>query len=237
VVDRFPTTRWSVVLSARDDTDEAARGALASLCNAYWFALYAYVRRRGHDPESARDLVQGYFVELIDRGFLRQVRPDAGRFRAFLLHTMKHYLSNEALRAATLKRGGGTPTIKLDAQDLERRFGDSLADHRTPESEYERQWALTLVERVMDRLERDAARKDRAREFARIRGFLTDGATRGDHDRVAAELSMSPGTLRVTIHRLRRRFGQFLREEIAGTVADPGEIDDEIRHLFAALGS
>ena len=137
MADRFPTTRWSVILAAQGTDDANARLALESLCRGYWFPLYAYVRRRGDDPETSQDLVQGYFTELIERRVLQDVRPHGGRFRAFLLHTMKHFLVNERLRESALKRGGGTLSIPLDAEQLEQRYGRTITDQRTPESEYD----------------------------------------------------------------------------------------------------
>jgi len=235
VTDRFPTTRWSIILAAKEADDAGATQALESLCRSYWLPLYAFARRRGDPPEAAQDRVQGYFAELIERRVLHDARPHKGRFRAFLLHTMKHYLINERQREAALKRGGAAIFTSLDAEQLEQRYGKSVAEQRTPESEYERQWALTVIDHVMQRLERDAAKNSRSAEFARMRGFLTDGGERGDYGVVAAELSMSEGTVRVAVHSLRQRFGQFLREEIADTVDDPDDVDDEIRSLFAAL--
>jgi RNA polymerase sigma-70 factor (ECF subfamily) len=223
------------VLSARDSTDARAREALSELFRNYWLALYAYVRRRGHDPDEAADLVQGYFAQLIDKRFLNSVRPESGRFRAFLLHTLKHYLANERSRETARKRGGGRATLAFDPLELERRYSEAIVDHRTPESEYDRLWALSVVDRVRRRLERDAERGGRLDEFEALQEFLIE-SERGAYTKVAEALEMSPGAVRTAVHRLRRRFGQFLREEIADTVSDAEHVDDEIRNLLAALG-
>lgn len=221
------------MLQARAPDDAEARRALTSLCEGYWPPLYAFLRARGTDPAHAQDLVQGFFVELLGRDKLDAVRPDAGRFRTFLLRVLKHFVIDEARRAEAKKRGGGT--IAIEGADLERLDGRLAAGSRSPEEEFERQWAMTVLDRVMERLEADAERKRRGNEFRHLRTLLTEGGRRGDYDALAAELSMTPGAARVAVHRLRKRFGQLLREEIAETVAEPDQIDQEIRHLFAVV--
>lgn len=233
----FDTTRWSMVLAARDGTDEAARRALGSLCEAYWMPVYAYIRRRGHGSDEAADLTQGYFALLLEKNFLASVRPELGRFRSFLLRSVQHFLSNERDRERAVKRGGGQIPVSLSAVDSEGRLALEPRDDRTPEVAFERQWAVTLLERTMARLTREATEKGRAPQLEILKAFLTEAGPAPSYGEAAARLRTSEAALRVAVHRLRRRFGEALRSEISETVADPAEVDAEIRHLFASLES
>ncbi len=231
---RFQTTRWSLVLTARDDARVDSEQALAELCQGYWQPLYAYVRRQGYGVEEARDLTQGYFLRLLEKRFLDDVEPEAGRFRAFLLVSLKHFLSSERERA--LKRGGGKSTISLDAEAAERRYRLEPVDHLTPEKVFERRWAQTVVDRALARLRELFEIDGKLREFELLRPHLIGDAARGSYREMADELNMSEGTVRVTVYRVRRRYGSLLREEVAQTVADPQEVDRELRDLLLALG-
>jgi RNA polymerase sigma-70 factor (ECF subfamily) len=231
----FTTTQWSRVLSARDGSDSDARSALESLCHTYWYPLYAFVRRQGHDPEEARDLTQAYFAELLEKNFLKAVEPSAGRFRSFLLASLKNFLSHERDRGRALKRGGGAQIISLDTANAEARLGAEAADLLTPEEIFERQWALTVLERALERLRRDSAELGSETQFETLKGYLTGEASRAPYSEVAAELGMSEGAVRTAVHRLRKRFGKMLRAEIADTVADPAHAADEIRHLLSVI--
>ena len=233
---QFVTTQWSQVLAARDGGDTEARQALAGLCEAYWYPLYAFVRRQGHNAEEARDLTQGYFAYLLEKDVLQDVDPAAGRFRSFLLVTLKHYLSHERDKASALKRGGGTQTVSLDAQAAEDRYHLEPGDDLTPEQIFERRWALTVVERSLARLRRETAEGDRPELFDHLKGSLTGEEPHTPYRDVATELGMSEGAVRGTVHRMRRRLGGFLRSEIAETVANPDEVDDEARHLLTMIG-
>jgi RNA polymerase sigma-70 factor (ECF subfamily) len=230
----FDTTRWSIVLAARDGTGESAQRALSWLCEAYWYPVYAFVRRRGHDPDEAADLTQGYFTRLLEKDYLDDVRPELGRFRSFLLKSVQHYLSNERDRARAHKRGGGRDPVSLDGLDAERRLALEPRDDRTPESFFEQLWATSLLERALDSLKAEATAKGRIGHFELLAPFLTQAAG-ASYQEVAAELRVSESAVKVAVHRLRRRFGELLREEIAATVREPGEVDSEIRHLFAVL--
>lgn len=230
---RFPTTQWSVVLAARGSDSAEVRNALESLCGAYWYPLYAYTRSRGHDPETARDLTQGFFTHLLERDFLQPVAPEKGRFRAFLLASLKNYLAHERDKAQALKRGGGAVTRSMDGEDAEGRFGREPADRLTPEQIFERRWGLTIMERAMERLE--AASASRPGQFDRLKGYLTGAEPAAAYREAAADLGLTEGAVKTAVHRLRKEYGRILREEIAATIADPEDLDDELRHLLTVI--
>jgi len=231
---RFATTRWSLVLDARGRDAPTSEKALAELCESYWFPLYAFVRRQGHDPADAADLTQAYFAKLLEKDYLQDVRPEAGRFRSFLLASLKHFLYNEWDRRKALKRGGHLRMISLDASDAETRFSIQPVETLTPEDLYEQHWALAVLERTLNRLEEETPRDKRAR-LESLRPFLIGGEADRSYRQVAEELEISEGGVKVAVHRLRRRFGALLRQEIEHTVADPAQVDDEIRHLLESL--
>lgn len=233
---QFATTQWSQVLAARDGADTEAHQALAALCDGYWYPLYAFVRRQGNNPEKAQDLTQGFFAYLLEKDVLRDVDPSAGRFRSFLLATLRHYLSHERERAAALKRGGGVKTISLDSQVAEQRYQYEPTDELTPEEVFERRWALTVVERSLERLQQESAEGERSELFDRLKGSLTGEEPHTPYKQVAVELGMTEVAVRGSVHRMRQRLGGFLRSEIAETVADPDEVDDEVRHLLVVIG-
>jgi RNA polymerase sigma-70 factor (ECF subfamily) len=231
----FATTSWSQVLAAQEATGTEARNALEELCETYWYPLYAYVRRRGHDPEEARDLTQGFFAELLENETLLKAEPSEGRFRSFLLVSLKHFLSHERDKAKALKRGGGTPPISLDAAAAEKRYDREPAKGLTPEEIFERRWALTVVERALGRLQEEMAEKEPPQHFGRLKSYLTGEEPRVPYREVAAELGITEGAIKVAVHRLRRRFGQLLRAEVAETLADPQETSNEVRHLLLVI--
>lgn len=233
----FTTTHWSVVLSARDRKSPQSERALAALCETYWFPLYAYVRRSGHTSHDAQDLTQDFFARLLEKDFLKDVQQTRGKFRSFLLAALKHHLSHQRERARTKKRGRGLVPFSLDFADAENRYNLEPEDPATPERLFERRWALTLLDRVLRRLEDEHARAGKANTFAGLKEFLTAGRGSRPYRRVAEELAMTEGAVKVAVHRLRRRYRELLKEEIAQTVADPAEIDDELCELFAAVGS
>ncbi|MEZ5317916.1 MAG: sigma-70 family RNA polymerase sigma factor [Vicinamibacterales bacterium] len=233
---RFETTQWSVVLAAGAEDTAVSRRALETLCETYWYPLYAYVRRRGHDAEAARDLTQGFFAAFLARRGFDAVHPDRGRFRAFLLASMKHYLSHEAARRHALKRGSGIPPLSLGIDDAEGRYRHEPAEPVTPEHLFERRWALTVIDRILDDLRGRWAAEDRADEFDALKACLLGDAPPGGYEAVAARLGSTPGAVKVAVHRLRRRFHTALRARIAETVLDPAEVDDEVRYLIDVLG-
>jgi len=227
---RFSTTQWSVVIKAGQGAEEA----LVKLCQRYWPPLYAFVRRRGHAVHEAQDLTQTFFVHLLENRIFETVAPSKGRFRSFLLVSLKHFLDNEWHKAHTIKRGGRQVFISWD--DLKPADRDLLgpSDQMTPERVFNRRWALTLLERVMNRLRTECVAARKGELFERLKTYLTGDGPKS-YQELAAELEMTEGAVKVTIHRLRRRFGELVREQIAQTVEKPDEINDEIRELFAAL--
>jgi RNA polymerase sigma-70 factor (ECF subfamily) len=229
----FATTRWSMVLSAAASDTEAAGGALAALCESYWYPLYAFVRRAGHSAHDAQDLTQEFFTRLIAKSWLHDVQPERGRFRSFLLVAMKHFLANEWDRARRLKRGGGQMPVSVDAGLAEERYAREPADSATPEQIFERRWAYTLLAKVLARLRQEfaAIRKDQV--FAELEPALTGAKL--DYAEIATRLHLNEGAVRVAVHRLRVRYRDLVRAEIAETVATGAEVDAELKHLFAAL--
>ena len=232
---RFATTSWTQVLAARDAPSTEARQALESLCRVYWYPLYALVRRQGHDAEESRDLTQAYFAALLEKGYLGDYDPERGRFRTFLMASVKHFLSKERDKALAWKRGGRADVVSLDAQEVEGRYRIEPIDRLTPEQIFERRWALTVLERALARLRREQEDADRGKEFARLEGFLTGQQATASYRDVAAELGTSEGAVKTSIHRLRQRYGQLLRSEIAETVSNPAEVDDEVKHLLGVV--
>ena len=221
---------------AGEDTE--GRAALESLCTAYWFPLYAFERRRGAGPEEAQDLVQGFFAELLEKDYLRQADRERGRFRTFLITAFRHFASKEREKARAEKRGGGRTPLPLDFADGESRYLREPADDRTPERIFERRWALTLLDEALGRLRGEHRAAGREDLFEALQGTLGGGtAEASSYAEVGARLGMSEGAVKVAVHRLRRRYREILRASIAETVADPSEVDDEIRHLLAALAA
>jgi RNA polymerase sigma factor (sigma-70 family) len=232
---RFATTSWSRILAARDGSSSEARDALEGLCRTYWYPLYAFVRRQGHDADQARDLTQAYFAELLHKGYLDDYEPSRGRFRVFLKVSVKHFLSKERDKAQAWKRGGRTKVLSLDVRETEDRYRYEPVDRLTPEEIFERRWALTILERALGRLRAEQAEAGRAPEFGRLEGFLSGQKEVASYREVATELSTSEGAIKTTVHRLRQRFGQLLREEIAQTVSGPDEVDHEVKHLLGVV--
>lgn len=232
---RFATTRWSQVIAAGQANTAASRDALASLCEAYWYPLYAYVRRWGHDPDEAQDLTQEFFARLLEKQYLRDADPSRGRFRSFLLASLKHFLSNERDKATAVKRGGRANIVALEIETAEGMYQLEPPDADTPEKVFERRWALMLLERTLARLREEFAAGGRADVFSRLEGYLTGERETVPYAQLAGELGMTEGAIKVAVHRLRKRFGALLREEIGDTVSDPREIDDEVRELFRIL--
>lgn len=233
----FDTTRWSLVLAAGSEESAAARAALSELCDAYWYPLYAYVRHRGAPADDARDLTQAFLTSLIDRQDLKHVSQKRGRFRSFLLASLQHFLANDAARQRTAKRGGGVRVLSLDTDEAEGRYRLEPAETATPETLYERRWALMIIERVLARLRDEWNAEERGREFEALKACLLGEGPKGGYAKVASALGTSEGALKVAVHRLRRRFQAELKRDIGETVADPAEIDDEIRYLIRVLNA
>ncbi|NQU09379.1 sigma-70 family RNA polymerase sigma factor [bacterium] len=230
----FATTHWTIVLTAGRRDTSRARDALAQLCQTYWYPLYAYVRRRGYSPQDAEDLTQGFFARLLELDSLAAVAREKGRFRAFLLASMNHYLADEWDRASAQKRDARR-TISLDALDAETRYAREPVDTVTPERLFERRWALTLLETVLHRLKKEYEAAGKRELFQQLRFAITGDKNAVPYADLAARLGMTGEAVRVAVHRLRRRYRQVLREEIAQTVTSPEEVKEELRALFASL--
>lgn len=231
----FSTTNWSVVLAAAQTDPQMATVALERLCRRYWFPVYAFLRQRGQDVHECEDLTQGFFHFILERRALGQVDRRKGRFRTFLLTALTNYLHNERDKAQAHKRGGRHQILSLDQLPAE--YVETLepASGETPESMFERQWATVLVARVLEELRREHEQRNRAAVFAGLQPFLTGEPAGEDYERLAQQLGMDAGAVKVSLHRARRRFGELLRSEIAHTVEDPDEIEAEIRHLLAVI--
>ncbi len=233
----FATTQWSLVLRAAQPDDSSARLALEMLCRRYWFPLYAFARRRVATMPEAQDLTQEFFLRLLEKNSLAAASPERGRFRSFLLTSLKNFLANEWDRATAQKRGGGRERLSLDWETGESRLSLEPTHTDTPEREFERQWALTLLDVVVRRLQDEFAMAEKSRQFELLKETLTGGRAVIDYATVAAELQMSEEAARQAAHRLRKRYRELLREEVAATVETPDEVEDEIGRLFEALGS
>jgi RNA polymerase sigma-70 factor (ECF subfamily) len=231
----FATTCWSVVLAAGHRSSPDSQRALAALCQSYWYPLYAYVRRRVADVHEAQDLTQEFFSRLLEKDVLAVAQPERGRFRAFLLTALKNFLANEWDKSRAQKRGGGQPVWSLDFASGESRYGMEPAHTTTAERLYERQWTLGLLARVLSQLRAEYAANGKEQLFESLKGFLMGDSESASYDDAGHALGLSAGAVRVAAHRFRQRYRQLLRAEVAQTVADPSEIDDEIRRLFASL--
>jgi RNA polymerase sigma factor (sigma-70 family) len=230
----FTTTHWSVVLEAQGRSP-AAQAALEKLCRTYWRPIYGFVRRQGTEAEEAKDLTQGFFALLLERRDLDTVRKEKGRLRSYLLTSLKHFLTNEHHRAIAIKRGEGQLLIPLDQLHEGERAGFEPADTLTADQIYERRWALSVLDQVLTRLGDEYRTIGNVVLFERLKALLTDEAGRPSQAQIADELEMTENAVKQAFHRLRERYRQLLREEIAHTVIAPGDIEDELRHLIAVL--
>jgi RNA polymerase sigma factor (sigma-70 family) len=229
----FPTTRWTLVVAAGDPQRKEARSALVSLCDGYWYPLYAYVRRRGYPADQAQDLTQEFFVRVLDGRYLDRADPEKGRFRAFILTSLKFFLADEADRHRAQKRGGGN-VLSLEISFGEERYQRDPAHNETPERIFERRWALSVLDRVVEKLRNEFVHHGRPEHFERLKVFLL-GQSDAPYAALAGEMNTSEGALKVAIHRLRKRYRELFRQEIADTVGDPAEVESELRFLAAVL--
>jgi len=235
---RFKTTQWSVVRAGWDSADPILRHeALTTLCRTYWRPVYDYIRCRGNDAESARDLTQGFFTQFLDKEYGKKADRELGKFRSFLLTCVKRYLADERDRVQARKRGGGLTILPLEFETTESSFRHEPADPRTPETIFEKRWAVAVVKQAVLRLEQEMEQSAKQGQFERLRPWLTGRGPASRYKALAADLGISEQALRVTIHRLRRRLGHLLREEVVSTVTDRKQVDAEMHSLFEALGS
>lgn len=232
----FATTRWSLILSAKTPESPESRQAMATLCEAYWYPLYAYLRRHGHDSGEAADLTQGFFTRMLEKNTIERITPDTGRFRSFLITALKHFVANERDRARAQKRGGGQQVLSLDFHSAESQYALEPVDERSPDRMFERIWAHTVLNHTMERLEAESRAKGKQKLFEHLKVYVSAEASTVPCREIAGKMDMTEGAIRVAVHRLRKRCRALLRAEIAQTVTSDGEIDDEIRGLFAALG-
>jgi RNA polymerase sigma factor (sigma-70 family) len=232
---RFETTNWSVILEATVGESSAAREALASLCETYWPPVYAFIRSKGLSPADAEDFTQAYFTRFLDKGYLHDFRPEVGRFRTFLRASVSHFLANEWDRERAQKRGGGRAPLSLDEMETVEGHLRAPADRVTPEVVFEREWAASVISRCLERLRQEQEQAGGKDRFRRLRPFLIAEAGTSGYAEVARALGLSESSVRVAVHRLRKRFGAILREEVGRTVAAAAEVDGEIRWLLAAV--
>lgn len=237
VVGGFHTTHWSVVMMAGQENSPAAGAALERLCQIYWYPLYAYCRRQGCAPPDGEDLTQQFLVSFIERNSFATATPERGRFRNFLLTSFKNFLANEHHRRTTVKRGGRMAFVSIDDTDLETQFRNEPVDSTTPEHNYDRAWAMTLLGKVMKDLKADYAAAGKVAAFETLQGFLTGDKSDQTYVTIGNEMGVSESAVKMAVMRLRQRYGQMLRREIAHTLADPAGVEEELRHLVQAMSA
>jgi RNA polymerase sigma-70 factor (ECF subfamily) len=233
---KFATTHWSVVLAAAGGSD-AAKAAMEKLCLGYWSPLYAFLRREGRSPHDAEDLTQAFIARVLEKNYLGQVDPQKGKFRSFLLASLKHFLADERDRANAAKRGGGQVHVSLDAVSAEHGYQAELADERSPEVLFERRWALTLLATVRARLREEYAAAGKAQRFAVLERFLPGEKTAVTYAEAAQSLGVAEGTVKYDVHVLKQRYRELLVAEISRTVSAPEEVEEELRYLIAVVSS
>ena len=230
---QFPTTRWTLVVAAGDPHRKEARSAMVSLCEHYWYPLYAYLRRRGYAADEAQDLTQDFFVRMVEGRYLDRADQKKGRFRSFILTSLKFFVADEEDRRRAHKRGGGA-VVPLELSSGEERYQREPAHDETPERIFERRWALSVLDRVMEKLREEFVQHGRPEHFELLKVFLL-GQSGAPYAALAREMNTSEGALKVAIHRLRKRYRELFRQEIADTVVDPAEVESELRFLAAVL--
>jgi RNA polymerase sigma-70 factor (ECF subfamily) len=231
----FTTTHWSLVLNARDPSSPLAAEALEKLCCTYWYPLYVYARRQGEGEESAKDLTQGFFARLLEKNYLAQVQRERGKFRSFLLAALKHFLADEWDKARAQKRGGGQPLISLDDTQCEDRYRLEPAEAMDAEKLFERRWALTLLEQARARVREEHVKAGKAELYDRLKPFESGDQDAPSYAQVAAELGLTESAVKSAVFRMRQRYRELVREEVANTVDSPAEVDAEIRHLISVI--
>jgi RNA polymerase sigma-70 factor (ECF subfamily) len=235
--DIFATTHWTVVLAAGQRSTPQSDRALEELCRTYWFPLYAYVRRRGHTKEDAEDLTQAFFARFLGKNYLEGLSAERGRFRAFLLASLKHFLINEWDKSQRLKRGGGVTPLSLDWQTADTQFQVAATAEPSPDKAFDREWAVTLLAKVVERLQAECKADVQEKQFRELKIFLTAGKGERSYADAARALGLDEVAVRVAVHRLRKHYRQLLRDEIVQTLSDPAMVDEEMRALFGAFAS
>ncbi|MEM7394329.1 MAG: sigma-70 family RNA polymerase sigma factor [Verrucomicrobiota bacterium] len=232
---RFTQTHWSMVVAAGLDDSSKARDALQTLCQVYWYPLYAFTRRQGYRSHDAEDLTQAFFTRLLAKGDLAGVSREKGRFRSFLLASMKHFLANEWDRTNTQKRGGGVQILPIDFHDADARYANEPTHEITPDKLYERRWAMTILDQALVKLRVEMNETGKEKQFDAMKQFLTGGKGDVPYKEVAESLGISESSVKVTVHRLRRRYGELLREEVSQTLDEKENVEEELRNLLTAL--
>jgi RNA polymerase sigma-70 factor (ECF subfamily) len=233
----FTTTHWSVVLAASDAASPGAAAALAELCRTYWYPLYAFVRRKGHGPHDAQDLTQSFFARLLEKHYVAAADRKRGRFRTFLLAALTHFLADEWDKARRLKRGGGREIVSFDAASAEERYRLEPIEQLDAAKLYERRWVTTLFDQVLARLEQEFRDSGKGGLFEGLKSSLLAEDSGASYAQLGTQLGLSEDAVKKTVHRMRRRYRELFREEIAQTVAGPGEVEDELKHIFAVLST
>jgi RNA polymerase sigma-70 factor (ECF subfamily) len=231
----FRTTHWSIVLAAGDAASPQSAEALEKLCRAYWFPLYAYVRRSGHGPEDAQDLTQAFLARFLENNAVSRADRQRGRFRAYLLASLQNFINNEWRRACAEKRGGGRPLLAWDELSPETHYQPEAGFELTPDKVFDQRWALTLFEQALTRLRQEFAAAGKREHFERLKDYLSVDVAEGAYAEIAAHLGISRGAVTVAVHRLRQRYGQLVRDEVAHTVASPAEVEEELRYLIKLI--
>lgn len=231
----FATTHWSVVVAAGGTDTPRAREALTKLCQAYWYPIYAFIRRRGRSAHDAQDLTQEFFARLLEKNWMAAAEPGRGRFRSFLLGALNHFLANEWRKEQAQKRGGYAQIVQLDAAEI--RYGAEPADNLTPERQFERKWAVTLLDLVLQRLAAEFKRENKGEMFEALKPSLVGDRDTQPYAEIAGRLGISEGAVKVAVHRLRKRYRQLFREAVAETIASLDEIESEVRHLISVLAA
>ena len=231
----FHTTSWSIVIAAGQESSSVAKQALSTLCEAYWYPLYAYARRQGRQHVEAEDLTQAFFVHLLEQDRIQVADQTRGRFRTFLLTSFRNFMNNQYRNDGTQKRGGGKQVLSLDFDKAHHRFENEPSYTPNPDREFERRWALALIAKAMERLEQEYSENDRSNSFQHLKLYLGGSSDRVPYDELAEKLNMTGVAVKVAVHRLRKRCQKLLREEILQTVADESEVETELQHLFEAL--
>lgn len=234
---RFASTRWTVVLLAKDKHAPGAAVALETLCRDYWYPLYAYARRQGSAPADAQDLTQGFFARFLEKEYLKSVSPEKGRFRSFLLVAFKRFAANEWARGRAEKRGGGEAVLSLDFAAAENLYQSGGGVHAPADLLYDQRWAVALLDRALIRLREEHADAPKNRLFDALKGFIAASKDEVNYAGIAEMLGMRPGTVRVAMHRLRQRYREIVHEEIAHTVSDPVEVESELKYLRSVLSA
>ena len=232
----FATTHWSVVLAAGHDSSPGAQDALEKLCSAYWYPLYAYVRRWGRSPEDSQDLTQAFFAKLLEKKSLRHAQKERGRFRTFLLSSLKNFLRSEWQKEQSERHGGGVIHLSWDQTTAEERYQLEAVSDLTPDKVFEQRYALTVFQQALNRLRDESVTDGKSERFDQLKGFLTNEPAEGAYKAAAERLGMSPESVAVSVHRLRQRYGELVREGIAQTVDGPAEVQEELRYLIGLVG-